>query len=106
MKAKALLCVSILALFAGCATYANLKRYERNFTYEGKTYSVWTADKTSGGRTIRVFMLDDVDSVPVAGDSLAECTSRDIRECERTFGAVLRRFSGKETPSHEGGMGY
>ena len=105
-KLKIICAIGALAVLSACATYANIRQYERNYTYEGTTYAVWTANKTSGGRTIRGFMLQDLDDMPNGFNSLAECTSGDIRTCEMTFGAVLKQFSTPKPGGDEGGMGY
>lgn len=93
-----------LVFLAGCASYANIKRVNSNYTYEGKTYSVWTAQKTEGGRTRTVFLLDNLESSPVLGDdAIAECSGPTLAECEKTFGIRLSQ----QTPKRdEGGMGY
>lgn len=98
--------VVLLLFLAGCATYSNTKRFEKNYTYEGKTYSVWTSTKTDGGRTFQVYLLDNLDATtPRQGSAIAECTSSDLTQCEETFGAVLR-FIDRKPPRDEGGMGY
>lgn len=106
-----------LALLAGCASYESFKRFSSNYTYDGKTYAVYTATKTVGGRTGTVFLLGEEigpDGKPVktarvltdARDAFVECTSPSIRTCEETFGAVLLRFASGMPARDEGGMGY
>lgn len=114
-----LYCVSIaLAFLASCVEYSTLTRFNSNYFYEGKTYAVYTAERTERGRTTTVFLLgEELDDagrpktngirITDAKDAFAVCTSSDIRDCEKTFGAVLRRIeTGAPARDEGGGMGY